>query len=296
MLNVLLPTFLLVGAGWLLGRLGRVEARPLGTVAFWVLSPALIFESLRTADLSASGIVVLFALLHQGVMFLVGIVAGRFLFSTDGDARRVTALVLAFGNCGNLGLPLLLFAYGSEGVSVGVLFLATQVVLLATLGVGVAAWDAGRGAQQLWRHLGRAPWAYAVGAALVARWAGVPEVVARATTLLAQGAFPLFLLLLGLELAQVREVRLLRPALVLALVRLGAGSAVAWVLARALGLGGVLRGSLVLEGSVPTAVNALLLAFQYGRRPDLAASVLFLSTLLSLGTLPLVLFLLGVGG
>ena len=291
-LGVFVPTFLVVGIGWVLGRGGHVPARPLAAVSFWVLSPVLIFESLRTADLTASGVVVLFALLHMAGMFFLSRGVGRLLFRDDPGGRAAASLVLTFGNCGNLGLPLLLFAYGPEGVNVGALFLSTQTLVLATLGTAVAAWDAARGARELWRHLARAPWPYAVALAFLARWAGLPEAVARASSLLAQGAIPLFLLLLGLELAQVREVRELRSALALAALRLGVGSALAWGLAGALRPEGLVRGSLVLEGSVPSAVNALLLASQYGRRPDLASSVVFLSTLLSLGTLPLTLFFL----
>jgi hypothetical protein len=69
----------------------------------------------------------------------------------------------------------------------------------------------------------------------------------------------------------------------------------AWGLAAAFRVQGILRGSLIVEGSVPTAVNSFLLTLQYERRPDLAAAVLLLSTLLSAGTLSLTLFLLNAG-
>jgi len=295
MFVVLLPTSLLAGAGWALGRLGRVPARPLAQVAFWVLSPALIFESLRTADLAASGTVVLFALAHLGGMFALSMGVGRAMFGSDRAGRTVASLVLTFGNCGNLGLPVLLFAYGQGGVDVGAVFLATHTVLLATLGVAVAAWD-GHGGKKVWAALLRVPWLYAVGAAFFARWVGIPDLLARTTGLLAEGAIPLFLLLLGIELAQVRGVGVARGALALALLRLVGGGALAWALAGAFRVQGLLRGSLIVEGSVPTAVNAFLLASQYDRRPDLAASALFLSTLLSVGTLSLTLSLLGPGG
>ncbi|GAB4305015.1 MAG: AEC family transporter [Candidatus Bipolaricaulota bacterium] len=295
MFSILLPTFLLAGVGWALGRLGRVPARPLAQVAFWVLSPALIFESLRTADLTASGTVVLFALAHLGAMFALSLGVGRILFGSDRAGRAVASLVLTFGNCGNLGLPILLFAYRQGGVDVGIVFLTAHTVLLATLGVAVAAWDE-QGGRRIWGTLLRVPWLYAVGAAFLVRGVGMPAFVARATGLLAGGAIPLFLILLGLELAQVRGVRVARPALALSLLRLVGGAALAWVLASAFRVQGLLRGSLIVEGSVPTAVNAFLLASQYNRRPDLAASVLFLSTVLSVATLPLTLFLLAPGG
>lgn len=156
----------------------------------------------------------------------------------------------------------------------------------------MATWE---GRVEWRRSLGnllRVPWLYAAGGALLSRWVGFPEALSAATGLLAGGAIPLFLLLLGLELAQVRLAQVARPALGLALVRLLASGGLAWALASALGTAGPLRGSLILEGSVPSAVNAFLLASQFNRRPDLAAAVLLLSTLLSLGTLSLTLFLL----
>lgn len=297
MLDALLPTFLLAGTGWAFGRLAKVPSRPLAQVAFWVLSPSLIFESLRVAELTLAGTVVLFALAHHGAMFALSVGVGRVLFPGDRGARAATVLVLTFGNSGNLGLPVLLFAYGQPGVEVGAVFLATSTVLLATLGVSVAAWD---GSRVRWRtvvgNLFRVPWVYAVAGALVARWVGFPEVLAGATGLLARGAIPLLLLLLGLELSQVRATEVARPGVGLALLRLGAGAGLAWALAGAFRVEGTLRGSLIVEGSVPSAVNGFLLASQYGRRPDLAASVLFLSTVLSLGTLALTLYLLGVAG
>lgn len=297
MIAVLLPTVLLVGVGWALGRLGHVPSRPFAQAAFWVFSPSLIFESLRTAELSAAGTVVLFAVLHLLILFILSLVVGRLLFRRDAPARAATSLVLTFGNCGNLGLPILLFAYGPSAVDVGVVFLAAQTVLLATLGVALAAWDGGR--VRWWSMLGsllRGPWPYAVGAALLARGTGLPEALSRATELLASGAIPLFLLLLGLELARVRMEQLAGPAIGLAVFRLVAGGLLAWALAWGFRAEGLLRGSLVIEGSTPSAVNAFLLASQYNRRPDLAASALFLSTLLSLGTLSVTLVLLGAAG
>ena len=297
MLDVLLPVFALVATGWALGRFGGVPPRPLAQTAFWVLSPALIFESLRTAELSLATTVVAFALLHHGAMLLLALGAARVLFPDDAGARAAVGLVATFGNVGNLGLPVLLFAYGPEAVDVGAVYLATNTLLLATVGIAVAGWDGGwAGWRRAVGSFLRVPWPYAVALAFLVRWTGYPALLARATGLLAAGAIPLFLLVLGLELASVRIAHVAAPAVGLAVLRLGAGGALGWALAALLRAEGLLRGSLILEASMPTAVNAFLVASQFERRPDLAASVLFLSTLFSLGTLSLTLHLLGVPG
>ncbi|MBC7098223.1 AEC family transporter [Candidatus Bipolaricaulota bacterium] len=296
--EVLVPVFLIVGAGWALGRRLRLDPLPLARLTFWILSPALIFESLRTAQLPAEnyGIVVGFVVAHYLAMFLLSLPLRRLLFPGDPGAQAVASLVLVFGNCGNLGLPILLFAYGQSGFDVGVVFLVTNTALLATLGVAIASWE-GRGSwKKLPASLLTVPWLYAVvGALLVRRFWELPAWISRATELLSQGAIPVLLLLLGLELARIQPRRIAGAAVWLATLRLGLASLLSWGLASLFGATGVVRGSLILEGSVPTAVNSFLLALQFRRRPELAAGALLLSTALSVGTLYLTLLLLGVG-
>jgi predicted permease len=298
-LAVLGPTFLLVAMGYLLGRFGKTPARPFAQVSFWLLSPALIFETLRTAQLPLGEaiLVVLFVVVHYGAMFLLSLPLGRKLFPGDADARRATSLLFTFGNCGNLGLPILLFAYGPRAVDVGVIFLATNTVLLATFGVGIASWRGQPDLKRLAKNFLAVPWPYAVFLAVAMRLTGAwPELMARASSLLAQGAIPVFLLLLGFQLAEVHFGAVAKPAVLLALSRMIFASLLAWLLAPFFPVEPLVRRSLVLEGSVPSAVNAYILATQYQRRPDLAATALLLTTLLSLATLSLTLFLLGLFG
>lgn len=294
-LEVIAPTFLIVAVGYALGRFGKIPARPFAEISFWVLSPALIFETLRTAQLPAKEavLVALFVLAHYGTMFLLSLPLGKKLFPTDADAQRATSLLLTFGNCGNLGLPILLFAYGQRAMDVGVIFLATNTVLLSTLGVGIATWRGRLNFSDFARTVLAVPWPYAVGLAVIMRITGAwPEVLGRVSGLLSQAAIPVFLLLLGLELATVSLREVAKPGVFLALGRLVFASFLAWGLAPFFTADATIRRSLVIEGSVPSAVNAYILATQYRRRPDLAATALLLSTLLSAGTLSLTLFLL----
>lgn len=60
----------------------------------------------------------------------------------------------------------------------------------------------------------------------------------------------------------------------------------------AAGAEGLLRSVLVVEASMPSAINALILSMHFKRRPGLSATVVFLTTLLSLGTLTLTLSIL----
>jgi len=96
---------------------------------------------------------------------------------------------------------------------------------------------------------------------------------------------------LGLELPGVRLERVSREAAPIALAKLVLPSLVAFGLAAALGLHGLLRAVLLVEASTPTAINFLLLALQYDRRPDLVAGRVFLTTAGSAVTFTLPLLL-----
>ena len=63
-------------------------------------------------------------------------------------------------------------------------------------------------------------------------------------------------------------------------------------LTRLLGIEGLLRVVLVVEAGMPSAVNALILATNYRRNTELAATTVLVSTILSLGTIALPLTLL----
>ncbi len=295
--GVLVPILLLVGVGYVAGRFLHLDPRPIARLAFWTFSPALIFESLRMASLSweEMGTVAVFVSAHYLGMFLLSLPLGKLLFKGDRDAQAVASLVLTFGNCGNLGFPLLLFALGDKGLEVGAVFLAVNTVYLATLGVAIAAGDLGHPVESM-KAILRVPWLYAVAAALVAReLPGFPLWLSRVTGTLRDGAIPLLLLLLGLQLSRTRPRAVLSGALVLAVGRLFLASGLAWGLAILSGIRGTLRDALILEGSVPSAVNSFLLASEFRRRPDLAAAALFFSTLFSAGTLWLTLLGLFLG-
>ncbi|MFO8033549.1 MAG: AEC family transporter [Candidatus Bipolaricaulota bacterium] len=293
--NALLPVFLVTGVGWVLRKSLRLDPAPLAQVTFWCLSPALIFDSLRTADLplSTAWLVVGFAVAYHVAMLLLSLPVRRALLPGDRDGQAVASLTMMFGNCGNLGLPVLLLALGRTGFEVGVIFLAANSVLVSTLGIATITWEGRVAWRRMLRTVLRVPWIYAVAGAVVVRMAGeLPTWLANASELLAGGAIPVMVLLLGMQLADVRPRQVAKEASTLAALRLLLGTLVAWGLAAALGVTGAVRGALIVEGSVPTAVNSLILSLQYNRRPDLAASVLLLSTAMSAVSLSLVLHFL----
>ena len=76
-----------------------------------------------------------------------------------------------------------------------------------------------------------------------------------------------------------------------AFVRLAIGPAVAWGLCALLGIGGLERSVLITQAAMPTAVVVSVLATEFDTAPKLVATVIVITTLLSMGTLSVVLAL-----
>ncbi len=95
--------------------------------------PCLIFVALMNADIDSDSLAVTFwaAVVAYTVVTAV-IYAIVKLYGLEGSTYLHP---LIFGNTGNLGLPLALFAFGEEGLSFAVIIFAVMVVYSFSLGI-----------------------------------------------------------------------------------------------------------------------------------------------------------------
>ncbi len=280
LLTIMAPVAIAAGLGFAWGRLGAPFDTPMVTrLVFNIGTPALVFDALTRLDPdpAAFGLLALAAALAIGVFAAVGAA----VLSLAGLPRRSFLPALMFANTGNMGLPLCLFAFGPEGLSLAVGVFVVNAVLQFTAGALISAGTTSLG------RLARTPVLYAVAVALPLMLGGVelPEWIARTTELLGGMMIPLMLLSLGVSLARL-EVRSLPRAGALGALRLGMGLAVGLGLAWAFGLEGTARGVLVIQCAMPVAVFNYLFASLNQRRHEEVAGTIVTSTVLSFVTLP----------
>ncbi|MEM6906355.1 MAG: AEC family transporter, partial [Pseudomonadota bacterium] len=189
-----------------------------------------------------------------------------------------------FGNTGNFGLPLCLFAFGEEGLALGMVQFAIAVVFQFTLGLRVIA-GPGRLGEVL-----RQPMVYAAAAGMGVAALGwpVPEIALRTMGLLGQIAIPLMLIAVGVAVAQLEVSETGRAALVTVLrsVVLAGGALVAGI---AFALPPVAFGVLILQFVTPAAVTVYMMTARYGEGSGAVAGLVLLSTLLAVIVVPAVL-------
>ncbi len=289
--STVLPVFLVAAAGFVLSSFLPLDGRTLGRLLFYLATPALVFRSLYKMELDLTALQHIFVV-TVGVLFIT---AGLGWLVGVGAARRQrSALVLtsAISNNGNMGMPICLFALGEAGLAMAAVYYAIVSFTSNTLGVIVAS----AGSTPLVRAIGvglRAPVLYAaIGGLLLNRnHVEVPESLYRAIDLLAGAAIPTMLVLLG---AQLRTTRLGSEQQLIwrsAAIRLVASPVVAWGLCVLLGVGGLERQVLIIQAAMPTAVMTTVLATEFDLAPQLVAATVMLTTLLSMGTLSVVLWL-----
>jgi len=203
-----------------------------------------------------------------------------------GYSQPVYLPPLVFGNTGNIGLPLCLFAFGEEGLALAIVFFTVFLVIQFTFGIRVSS---GHGSIRI---LLRTPlvWAALIGISLQLLDIRLPMWIGNTIGLIGDLAIPLMLLTLGVSLAKLKVASLGR-SIALSIGRLTIGLAVGLAVATFLELGHTARGILILESTMPVAVLNYLFAARYDRSPEEVAGLVLVSTAISLITLPGLLLL-----
>jgi malate permease and related proteins len=291
LLDVMLPVALVALVGVLLGRTLPLDQATIARLSLYALTPALAFDTILKAQLAAREAVTLAAVffLTWAVTLLVSAVLSRGQLP---ETRRSMAASATIWNSGNLGLPIALFAFGQAGLERALVVFLVGIV--GTYVLGPLLYGSAGGGRAALRAVLRLPVLWAALVALLWRLSGVPVPtgLGRGLSLLSQATLPLVLLSLGVQLGAGGRLRLSAPMWLASAVRLLVGPLAALALGHLLGLRGQPLAVIVLSASMPTAVNALLLAREYDGDAQTVAGVVLLTTLGSLVTVTLVVALL----
>jgi predicted permease len=278
-------TFAVMGIGLAFHRLWRRDIEALTDLAMKLFVPCLAFSVISSqvvtlgdlAIISGSG-----ALVMMGTLAIVAL-----LFRVARIQRRGLFLPVVFMNAANLPFPILEANYGREGLGYGVLFYLAASALLFTVGIAIVARSPDP------RGLLKTPVTIATLAALAFKAAGapVPALLLDTTDLVGRAAIPTILFIYGYSLGEVR-LRDIRLALLGALLRLGLGLVLGLAAVRLFGVVGVARDVIILVSAMPSAVVNVVIARQYDADPELVASVVLLTSLAALVTIPTLLVIL----
>ena len=282
--NNIVPVFIAIGLGYILERRLKIEIKSVSRTIFYALTPCLVFSSLVKSTVSGGEFwrIASFEVLITLVVALVAWGVARVL-RFDRAMESAFLLATIFVNAGNYGLSVNQLAFGDEALTRAVIYFVVSSLLINTSGVYLASRGKARAGEALLNVL-KVPIVYAVFLAVLVKLinlnvTGSP--VFKAVEMVGQGAVPLMLLLLGMQLAKTPPAQRMKTAGLATLIRLAVAPAIAWPLASLLGLTGPALQACVVEASMPTAVTTAVLAIEFDARPEFVTSVIFLSTLVS---------------
>ncbi|HEX2603547.1 MAG TPA: AEC family transporter [Oxalicibacterium sp.] len=292
-LGIILPVFIIIGLGYAYARARgdtvRTDMLSANRISMDVLMPLLIFTALAAKDFDVAHNATLIA---AGVLISLGSgLLGWPVARLFGYEVRSFVPPMMYNNCGNMGLPLAVLAFGAQELGAAVaLFMACNLVYFTA---GVKILESGRGGPRVsfWQFL-RNPVmiAMALGMLFAIAHVTVPTPVFAAMKILGDACIPLMLFSLGVRMCDI-SLRSWSIGMIGAIVCPLSGLIVAALLDVLLNLTPVQRGQMYLFASLPPAVTCFMMAEQYKQEPDKVASIVLLGNLVSFVFVPIGLWL-----
>jgi len=310
--------FCLMAIGWLAGKTGIISRESNTSLSRFLVNftlPALILVSMQkpfSVELRNQSLQILaFSTLVYGLSFVLAFTVSRFYRKASGPELGVHRFAMCFSNVGFMGFPVAeailgresLFMVSIYNIPFQILAFSVGVLMIAGLPPSSAA-DAGNTSRRninlrfikasAIKLLNPAILAALVGFGLFSLSVKLPPIILPALDLLGSTTTPLAMVLIGVTLANNRSAAILRQRRLwlTTAYRLALHPALIFLLASVLGLQGLNLAVPVLIAAMPVAANTSILANVYGGDSEMAGGLVFVSTLASLLTIPLIVLLL----
>ncbi|MBU6996586.1 MAG: AEC family transporter [Theionarchaea archaeon] len=286
LMDVLFPIFLIFGIGVILGRTKSPDPRSIAHLSIFVLLPSLVFATFIDKDvLSSLAVIGAFVVGFTSILYVVSLVTCR-LLNLERAARSAFLLSVLFTNSGNYGVPLCTFAFGEEGTVSALAYMMYGSVIMYTFAVYIASRGTSNFKGSL-LNVFKIPLIYAVVLASLISYfhVEVPSFLGKSVGLLGSAAIPVCMVLLGIQLSHTHMNRDFKSLVLANIMRLGLSPLIGIALTSLMGIDGVLRSILLIECSMPTAINSVLIAIEFDAEPGFVSSAVLTSTIASIGSL-----------
>jgi len=291
LLDVILPVFMVVGAGYLVVWRGWISADAVEALMKFAQNfaiPTMLFLALARLDLSNIFEWRTLISFYTGAIsgFLAGLLGARFLFGRDWEDAVAVGFVCLFSNSVLLGLAISERAYGTDSLSANFGIVAIHGPFCYAVGIltmeSVRARGAGllQTAKRVVTGLARNALVIGISLGALVNLTGLPLPPAflDGAGLLAGAGLPTALFGLGGVLYRYRpegDLKLIAYAVVVSLIL---HPTVTWLMGRGLAVEpGQFRAAVVTSAMAP-GVNAYLFANMYGRAQRVAASTVLVAT------------------
>ena len=283
--EVIFPVFFVIGVGYYLGKKNpKFDTNFITVFAGNIGTPAMIFYTVTTTGITLNIFVHYFfyALIMIGGFALIGLIL-LFLLKKD-LSMELPPLILP--NTGNMGIPICLFAYGTEGLGIASAVASVIILFHFTLGIFLAKKKFSLDV------VIKSPPVYAIIISVLFLFFKIqtPLFLENTTFLLTYATIFLVLMSLGIALTKLKFS--LKDSILLSLCRIILGPIIAFIIIYYFNLSGFAAGVLLIQSAMPSAILNYLVGSMYSPKKivDSIASTIVLSTIMSFFTIPIVVF------
>ena len=283
--EVIFPVFFVIGVGYYLGKKNpKFDTNFITVFAGNIGTPAMIFYTVTTTGITLNIFIhyFVYALLMIGGFALIGLIL-LFLLRKD-LSMELPPLILP--NTGNMGIPICLFAYGTEGLGIASAVASVIILFHFTLGIFLAKKKFSLDV------VIKSPPVYAIIISVLFLFFKIqtPLFLENTTFLLTYATIFLVLMSLGIALTKLKFS--LKDSILLSLCRVILGPIIAFIIIYYFNLSGFAAGVLLIQSAMPSAILNYLVGSMYSPKKivDSIASTIVVSTIMSFFTIPIVVF------
>src|SRR3989338_2382177 len=282
-LSIVFPVFSIIGLGFIFARFKKISLEPVIEILLYLTIPALVISSLTKKHLVPSELVIV-SLAASGVVVGTGLVSLIYLRIINRKELKGFYLPTMFMNSGNMAFPIALLAFGEEGLAIAIIYYVAISLLVYSLGIYIAKGQGGIS------EIFKLPLIYASMAGITINLTdtSLPKSILSTVEIPGSATIPLMLISLGYRLHST-PLTLLNISIAGALIRIAGGGLVAYLITILFGIDGLNQKIIILSSSMPSAVINFIVSYRYKLHSELVASIISISTVLSLITTPVIL-------
>lgn len=288
-LQAVVPVGFIIVLGYIAGRRLELDSGTLSQLSVYILAPALVTDSFYRSPIGGVGIGFLLGYAIISLILYGAIVFFCRIFGLSREFRRNLFAILLCPNNGNMGLSIVAFAFGQEGLQRAIIYMIGSSILLFGI---LPAMLKGESFLKSINTIFRLPliWAMLTGIGLQVTHFTLPFNLGKSIEWLGISSIPIALIILGIQLSRTTLVFNLTQFLA-SLVKLVVAPLLAYFVGIWLGFKGLDLQVFVLQTAMPTAVNTAVMVEEFGGDAILVSRTIILSTLLSFITIPLTILL-----
>ncbi|MEK8132474.1 AEC family transporter [Paenibacillus filicis] len=297
LLNNIIPLTVMIALGVILYRAFKLDIRTLSKLNFYLFSPAVVFKMLyeSTLSLAVLGQTMLFFVVYFAAMFILMEIVIRLRGYKGGMVPAVRNSVI-FYNSANYAIPLnqLVFVGDAFTMSIQIIIMMMQSLIPNTYGIYSVNRTKSNELGKTLRTIFSMPVIYVIPIAFLMRGLEVPipGPIYTPINYISNAFIATALLTLGVQLGSMKWKLMLSDVMLSNVLRLCVGPAVGFGIVLLLGIHGTMAQALVLSCAVPTSLSSVLLAVEYDNEPEFSSQVVFSSTIFSIFTVTLVIYLM----